>query len=365
MLADLVASHWDDAPTVAPSYWTVPPASARFLRAQADRGRVFGLGVLSAGEPGYAVRPLRFEPARDTLAWSLPPVWGLRSSGGATPIISNRLVCYDEAANRARVRFDLEGVTHVLAGTSSTSGRFASSAHVGMSYILPNPTALPRARLMAQPVYAADARAAEQALRALGTTARERLIVEDPTRPLAAGATATGSARIVRDVPERVEVEVEAAAPSYLFLADTFDPGWSATCDGRPVPIRPAYVAFRAVFTPAGRHRVVFRYAPAGFAPGLAASGLGALLCLGLWFWPRRAAPWHRRTHRPRGRAGGPGPGWRRPCCSLPFPPSASVRTATSACNRAGTSASTALPGAPRSRPSSRPSTLVPRTPCE
>ena len=70
-------------------------------------------------------------------------------------------------------------------------------------------------------------------------------------------------------------VETDAATPAYLVLSDTFDPGWSATVDGRPAPIRPAYVAFRAVYLPAGTHTVVFTYRPAGFELGLVLSGCG------------------------------------------------------------------------------------------
>src|SRR5262249_31200802 len=73
-------------------------------------------------------------------------------------------------------------------------------------------------------------------------------------------------------------------------LADTFDPGWSATDNGRPAPIRPAYVAFRAVYLAAGHHTVVFSYRPAGFVLGLALSGCGLVLRLVLSFLPRRPA---------------------------------------------------------------------------
>ena len=60
----------------------------------------------------------------------------------------------------------------------------------------------------------------------------------------------------------------------------TSRPGWSATDNGRPVPIRPAYVAFRAVYLTKGRHTVVFTYRPAGFVPGLALSACGILLIM-------------------------------------------------------------------------------------
>ena len=124
---------------------------------------------------------------------------------------------------------------------------------------------LPRARLVGRPVYVDDAAEGVKALERLGPENRNRLIVEDPTRPLAASAEVSGTARIVTDLPERVVVETESSDPAYLVLADTFDPGWSATVDGSPAPIRPAYVAFRAVALTPGAHTVVFTYRPAGF----------------------------------------------------------------------------------------------------
>jgi hypothetical protein len=78
------------------------------------------------------------------------------------------------------------------------------------------------------------------------------------------------------------------AAPAYLLLTDTFDPGWSATLDSQRVPIRPAYVAFRAVALPAGKHTVVFTYQPAGFTLGLFISAAGAILTVLLLFLPTR-----------------------------------------------------------------------------
>jgi hypothetical protein len=125
-----------------------------------------------------------------------------------------------------------------------------------------------------------------KALEALGRESRNRLIVEDATRPLAPSAEVTGTARIVTDLPEHVEVETESAGPAYLVLADTFDPGWTATVDGTPASIHPAYVAFRAVALPSGNHAVVFRYRPAGFLAGLGVSTLGIVAALLVWFLP-------------------------------------------------------------------------------
>ncbi len=291
VLVDLLAAHSVDAPTIDPSYWTVQPETAALLKTDPTLRRVHGEGVFgrSAGEPGYASEPIDFAAIRDSLAWSLAPVWGLSSSAGATPLIPRRLVDYAEATTIEQGRFAIEGVSHVLAAKRLT-GIDARPLRVGSVYIHRVPGTLPRARLMGRPVYEADDSSALAALARLGREFRERVVVEDPDRPLAEEAKAEGSAAIVVDEPERVEVETSSTGPSYLFLADTFDPGWSATVDGRPAPIRPAFVAFRAVFVPGGSHRVVFAYRPAGFVVGGVVTGIGLALALALLLWPRRVA---------------------------------------------------------------------------
>ncbi len=145
-----------------------------------------------------------------------------------------------------------------------------------MAFVHRNPDVLPRARLAGRPVYAEDRLSAIADLKRLSSESklRDHLIVEDPSHPLPADATVSGTARIVEDLPERVVIEADAATPAYLVLSDTFDPGWSATVDGQPAPIWPAYLAFRAVYLPQGKHTVVFIYRPAGFVLGLGAERL-------------------------------------------------------------------------------------------
>jgi Bacterial membrane protein YfhO len=206
-------------------------------------------------------------------------------------MISRRFVAFGEHVS-PNARFALESDTHIVTGRRrhpdfSTLPFFRS----GAAFIHLNTNALPRARMIGKPVYADNQAEAMAALNRLGTALRDRLVVEDPGRPLASGLEVSGTARIVDDRPERVVVETDAATPAYLVLADTFDPGWSATVDGQPAPIWPAYIAFRAVYLRQGAHTVVFTYRPAGFDQGLMLTGCGTLLGLILWFWPQWSSP--------------------------------------------------------------------------
>jgi hypothetical protein len=289
VIADLLGAHHADVPTIDPRYWTVPPQSARVLTADPSCVRVFGIAQKSAGEPGYASAPVDFFAVRDPLGWSLAPVWGLRSAAGVTPIVPRRLMAltHNELAASRQYLFDLQAVTHKLTGRDLW-GVFGPAFPVGRAFITPSPSALPRVRLIGRPHYAADEAEATAIVQRLGAEIRNRVVVEDPLRPLREDAEVSGHAAIVEEVPERIEIAVDARTDAYVTLADTFDPGWSATVDGRPAPIRPAWIAFRAVFVPRGRHTLVFRYRPAGFDRGLAITGGGVLLVLACLAWPRR-----------------------------------------------------------------------------
>jgi len=84
----------------------------------------------------------------------------------------------------------------------------------------------------------------------------------------------------VRDVsPNEVIVDLPKGGGGYLFLADSYAPGWRAYAEGRELPIRVADVTFRAVALPVRARSVEFRYEPAAFRVGLFAglAGLAAL----------------------------------------------------------------------------------------
>ncbi len=289
VMLDLLGSHWWDVPTIDPSYWTVPPASAQRIQADPATIRVYGLAEKSSAEPGFASRPVNFFEVRDTLAWSIAPVWGLKSSAGLTPIFPRRVLTFTDHATPPSTRYDVEGVSHLLAGRAlpGFTGRTETAGSAVIHFLT---TAQPRARLMGRPAYVADELAAGQALTTLGKSIHDRIIVEDPDRPVPDAAEPAGSARITRDDPEHVEIQAEntGTTPIYLVLTDTFDPGWSCLVDGQPTPIRPAFAAFRAVVLRPGLHKVEFMYEPAGFRVGLGLTGVGLLsVVLGLVWSPR------------------------------------------------------------------------------
>jgi hypothetical protein len=92
----------------------------------------------------------------------------------------------------------------------------------------------------------------------------DRVLIDDDTPPSAsyAGAVSAGSARIAAWRPARIEIDVDSDLGGVLALHETWYPGWIAEVDGQRVPILRADVLFRGVEVPAGRHRVVFRFAP-------------------------------------------------------------------------------------------------------
>jgi hypothetical protein len=169
--------------------------------------------------------------------------------------------------------FDLLNVRYVLgpAGMMLPPDRFTRIEGLSAS-LYRNERALPRAFVVDR-YRVATGNAARRLLRDGGVDYRREVLLETEPgmgdRPDAASAAATpGDARVLGYRNERVDIETETAGRRLLVLTDAWFPGWTATIDGRNVPILRADVAFRAVSVPAGRHLVAFEYRPASVRTG-------------------------------------------------------------------------------------------------
>lgn len=83
---------------------------------------------------------------------------------------------------------------------------------------------------------------------------------------------------ITEYTPDKVTIQVEAAATGWLVLNDLNYPGWQATVDGNSVPIQPTNYALRGICVPAGAHEVVFQFQPVMLIYGAVISGTAILL---------------------------------------------------------------------------------------
>lgn len=100
-------------------------------------------------------------------------------------------------------------------------------------------------------------------------------------------APAEGTVRWLEYAPERLRVEVDLDRAGALVISEAFARGWTATVNGAPAPIHPVNVVARGLALDAGSHVVEMRYRTPLLGWGLASSGLGLLLALGLARWPR------------------------------------------------------------------------------
>lgn len=147
-----------------------------------------------------------------------------------------------------------------------------------------NPDALPRAFVVhAQHVVATGAAALQAVGDPSGPDLRSTVITERPIPGLPAGGSkpsAGGSqARIVRWSAQETVIDTLDPRPGLAVVSDVHYPGWSATVDGRAVPIRQVDYLLRGVSVPAGRHQIVMRYEPTVARVGTIIS-IGALAAM-------------------------------------------------------------------------------------
>ncbi|MBW1741398.1 MAG: YfhO family protein [Deltaproteobacteria bacterium] len=85
----------------------------------------------------------------------------------------------------------------------------------------------------------------------------------------------------------RIELAASLNKPKFLFLSESYYPGWKVYVDGVKGEIYRANYAFRGVPLAPGRHEVLFVYDPLSFKLGMALTLLGLAVCTAL-FWKRK-----------------------------------------------------------------------------
>jgi hypothetical protein len=145
---------------------------------------------------------------------------------------------------------------------------------------VPNPYVLPRFRFVPRVGFHPDHRSALAAARAAGWKVQQG---EHCVRAGAPGTVAYPSPPEVLSIADeggRIELRYRAAAGAFFVAATTYDRGWRATLDGRPLRVDPTAACQLGLQLPAGQHRLELRYRepllPLGLAVTLAALAGGA-----------------------------------------------------------------------------------------
>jgi Bacterial membrane protein YfhO len=112
-----------------------------------------------------------------------------------------------------------------------------------------------------------------------------RLLLEPEARKyVSAGQNAEGAARVEYSRPSSdvIEVAANSAAPGFVHVLESFDPGWTATVDGATAPVLAANGFEMAVPVGSGSHAVRLRYETPGRMTGIWLSLVSLLMLAGL-----------------------------------------------------------------------------------
>lgn len=207
------------------------------------------------------------------------PYRALQALSDRAPRANTQLISGNELSPRALA---WAGVRMVLTRRKDLALPLVEAGGSMQVYAVPNP--LPRAGFVPDGgINFADDEAILRAFRS-GAMPNPLLMFLEPGR--AKPATTLGSPQNApegatvayrRPHPDRIELTVRAPGPGYVRILESFDPGWSATVDGREAEILAADSFVQAVRVDTGAHEIQLTYRTPGVAEGAALSAAGAL----------------------------------------------------------------------------------------
>ena len=274
--ADLFVIHMRINPTMPPAEVFPPTEAIQFLKQQPGNFRVGGLylALMPNTSMVFGLSDVRgYEPV---VPWRQATLFN-RIEGGY------RLNHYAILRSADSPLLDLMNVEYMVTDRE-LGGRWqlAFAEKDSPIRVYRNPNVLPRAFMVYQSEYAANAEAALNRLLDKNLDFRTRVILEEAIPQLSADheVSQVEQARIVEYQPERVMIETNTPKDGILVLTDTYVPGWQARVDGQPAQVHVADYAFRGVRVPAGQHRVEFVYAPMSFTVGATLSLAAIAFCV-------------------------------------------------------------------------------------
>jgi hypothetical protein len=153
---------------------------------------------------------------------------------------------------------------------------------------LPNPSVLPRFRFVPRVIFHPDHVAAVAAAHAENwRVARQEHAVRPGLPPSALVFTRPPRLLDIADRGGRIEARYQSQEGAFLVAAMTFDRGWTASVEGRPVATYPTAACQVGIELPPGEHRLVLQYRDplvglgAGITLAALVSGAAALLWTG------------------------------------------------------------------------------------
>jgi len=132
------------------------------------------------------------------------------------------------------------------------------------------PAYLPRARLFTDYTVLPDDHEARNKLLSADFDIFSALVLSRaPTGIQPERSTQPGTASIIKDKNNTIEIKVSAAKDAILLITDNYAKGWRAFIDGKPAEIIKADIAFKAVPVSAGSHKVELLYRQPGLRIGI------------------------------------------------------------------------------------------------
>jgi len=300
VVVDLLLSAFPLLPMAPPELFTQPISTAGVIKSQSESPRFF-----VDSEFAYGVtfnRYFQFEDFgsselqpwlqfRETLAPNFGVYANLPSANNNDPLVVNhwrfltQQLLRANSAQQNRI-LSVMGVDHFVGSAAKVSAaQIYGDKNLSIESV---PNAVPHTYFVTQAdIVSTDNEALDRLLAPEFDSRQEVIIISadgDAPAPSTPGEMPSdGGTVVVNEAGNHtIKLMVDAPSAGYVILVDTFYPGWQATIDGEPAKIYRANLAFRAVFTEAGRHQVKFSYRPAGFTFGLWTTGITCLILIAM-----------------------------------------------------------------------------------